>query len=78
MTGDWRDWRPAIWLAMLGVAVMLLISPFYIGALFIGAAIGAAIRIHQRRRRAAVRRPPVRLLSGRDDPDLGAGRCSSR
>lgn len=51
MTGDWRDWRPAIWLAMLGIAVMLLISPFWYGAVFIGAAIGAAIRIEQRRRR---------------------------
>jgi hypothetical protein len=38
---------------MLGIAVMLLFSPFYIGALFFGAAIGAAIRINQRRRRAA-------------------------
>lgn len=53
MTGDWRDWRPAIWLTMLGIAVMLLFSPFYIGALFFGAAGGAAIRIRQRRRRAA-------------------------
>jgi len=53
VTGDWRDWRPAIWLTMLGVAAILLVSPFYIGALFFGAAIGAAIRIHQRRRRAA-------------------------
>jgi hypothetical protein len=49
---------------MLGIAVMLLFSPFYLGALFFGAAIGAVIRIHQRRRRAAaapasngVRRP---------------------
>jgi hypothetical protein len=53
MTGDWREWRPAIWLAMLGVAVMLLFSPFYLGAIFFGASIGAAIRIHQRRRRRA-------------------------
>jgi hypothetical protein len=53
MTGDWRDWRPAIWLTMAGIAVVLLVSPFYIGALFFGAAIGAAIRINQRRRRAA-------------------------
>jgi hypothetical protein len=53
MTGDWRDFRPAIWLAMLGVAVMLLIAPFWYGAVFIGAAIGAAIRIQQRRRRIA-------------------------
>ncbi len=52
MTGDWRDWRPAIWLTMLGIAVILLVSPFWIGALFFGAAIGAAIRIRQRRRRA--------------------------
>lgn len=52
MTGDWRDFRPAIWLTMIGIAVILLVSPFYIGALFIGAAIGAAIRINQRRRRA--------------------------
>jgi hypothetical protein len=53
MTGDWRDYRPAIWLTMLGVAVILLVSPFWIGALFFGAAIGAGIRITQRRRRAA-------------------------
>jgi hypothetical protein len=36
---------------MLGIAVMLLVNPFYFGAIFIGAAIGAAMRIHQRRRR---------------------------
>jgi hypothetical protein len=53
MTGDWRDWRPAIWLTMIGIAVVLLVSPFYLGALFFGAAIGAAIRIRQRRRRSA-------------------------
>jgi hypothetical protein len=38
---------------MLGIAVMLLFSPFYFGAIFLGAAIGAAIRIRQRRRRVA-------------------------
>jgi len=54
VTGDWRDWRPAIWLMMIGIAVLLLVSPFWIGALFFGAAIGAAIRINQRRRRAAL------------------------
>jgi hypothetical protein len=53
MAGDWRDFRPAIWLAMVGVAVILLVSPFYYGAVFIGAAIGAAVRIEQRRRRMA-------------------------
>lgn len=57
MTGDWRDWRPAIWLAMLGIAVMLLISPFYFGAVFIGAALGTSVRIHQRRRAAALAAP---------------------
>jgi hypothetical protein len=50
--GSWRDWRPALWLAMLGIAVMLVVNPPYIGAVFLGAAIGAAVRIHQRRRRA--------------------------
>jgi hypothetical protein len=59
VTGDWRDWRPAIWLTMAGIAVMLLFSPFYIGALFFGAAIGAAIRINQRRRRAAAAPAPA-------------------
>jgi hypothetical protein len=53
VTDDWRVWRPAIWLAMLGVAVALLVNPWYYGAVFWGAAIGAAIRIAQRRRRAA-------------------------
>jgi hypothetical protein len=50
MRGDWKDYRPAIWLAMLGVAVMLLVAPFYLGAVLIGAALGIAIRITQRRR----------------------------
>ncbi len=57
MTGDWRDYRPAIWLAMLGVAVMLLVNPFYYGAVFVGGAIGVGIRINQRRRLAARRSP---------------------
>lgn len=51
MTGDWRDFRPAIWLAMLGVAVMLVVNPWYFGAIPLGGAIGAAIRIRQRRLR---------------------------
>lgn len=53
MNGDWRRWRPAIWLAMLGIAVALLVNPFWWSAVFFGAAIGAAIRIRQRDRRAA-------------------------
>ncbi len=50
MTGDWRDFRPAIWLAMIGVAVMLLLNPFYLGAIVIGMAIGVALKIVRRRR----------------------------
>lgn len=57
MTGDWRDFRPAIWVAMLGFAVMIVVRPAYIGAVFLGAAIGLAIRIQQRRRRAAAAAP---------------------
>jgi hypothetical protein len=53
LTGDWRDYRPAIWMAMLGIAVVIVVRPAYIGAVFLGAAIGVAIRIQQRRRRAA-------------------------
>jgi hypothetical protein len=53
MTGSWRDYRPAIWLAMLGVAVMLLFSPAYVGALFLGGAIGVAIKVNRGRRARA-------------------------
>jgi hypothetical protein len=63
MNGEWKIWRPAIWLVMLGIAVMLLLSPWYFGAVFFGAAIGSAIRIQQRRRRAvaaASKRQPQR------------------
>jgi hypothetical protein len=49
--GDWRDWRPAIWLTMLGIAVALLVKPAFLSAILFGAAIGAAIRIRQRQRR---------------------------
>lgn len=54
MNRDWHDWRPAIWLMMIGVALMLLLHPFFVGALFIGAGIGAGLRIRQRRRRQGV------------------------
>jgi hypothetical protein len=60
MTGDWRDFRPAIWLAMLGVAAVLLLSPFYFGAALLGASIGVAFKIHRVRRRAARPSPPPR------------------
>jgi hypothetical protein len=57
VTGDWRDFRPAIWLAMLGVAAILLFSPWYLGVLFLGGAIGIAGKTVRRRRRLA---PPAR------------------
>ena len=47
---DWREHRPAIWLAMLGIAVIVIVSPHYLGAFLIGGAIGIAIRIRQRQR----------------------------
>jgi hypothetical protein len=61
--GEWRVYRPAIWLAMLGVAVVVVVNP-YAGALLLGAAIGTAGKISRRRRRvsrgAAPRRRPRR------------------
>ena len=48
---DWRIYRPAIWLAILGVAVCLLVNPVWIGAAPIGGAIGVALRIRRRQRR---------------------------
>ncbi len=57
MNRDWREFRPAIWAAMLGIALLLLISPPYVGGIFLGAAIGVAIRIEQRRRRRAASPP---------------------
>ena len=50
---DWRVFRPAIWMAMIGIAVMLLISPAYFGAALVGGAIGIALRIETSRRRVA-------------------------
>jgi hypothetical protein len=68
MASDWRDWRPAIWLVMLGIAVALIFNPWYFSAIFFGAAIGAAVRIRQRRQRAALaaakRQPQRRRRSG--------------
>jgi len=59
VSNDWRVFRPAIWLAMLGVAVLLLVNPPYIGALVLGLSIGVALRI-ERRRRAPARTPARR------------------
>jgi hypothetical protein len=55
---DWRVFRPAIWLAMLGVALILVVRPAYFGAAVLGAAIGIALRIERGRRRAAGAAPP--------------------
>jgi hypothetical protein len=65
MTGDWRDYRPAIWLAMLGLAVILVVpSPVgYVGAVALGGAIGVAIRVNQRRRVIARHPPPSKSKS---------------
>jgi hypothetical protein len=54
---DWRVYRPAIWLAMLGIALVLLVSPGYIGALVLGFAIGVTVRISRRQRSTPGRRP---------------------
>ena len=58
MRGDWRDYRPAIWLAMLGIALALVLDPPYVGAVLIGAAIGVALKTSRRRRLAAADPPP--------------------
>jgi hypothetical protein len=51
VSGSWREFRPAIWLAMLGIALALLLSPAYFGAVLIGASIGVAARVQVRRHR---------------------------
>jgi hypothetical protein len=50
MNDDWRIYRPAIWLALVGIAMILLVNPPYLGAAPAGAAIGVAVRIQRRRR----------------------------
>jgi hypothetical protein len=65
VTGDWRDFRPAIWLAMLGVAAILLFSPWYLGVLFLGGAIGIAGKTLRRRRRVAAAPPRPQRRSRR-------------
>jgi hypothetical protein len=57
---DWRVFRPAIWLAMVGVALMLLLTPVYIGAAVVGGAVGVGVRIQTGRRRIARGAPPKR------------------
>jgi hypothetical protein len=57
---DWRVFRPAIWMAMVGIALMLVIAPAYFGAAVVGGAIGIALKIETGRRRVARARPPQR------------------
>lgn len=51
MNNDWRIFRPAIWLAMVGIAALLVVNAL-VGAALIGGAIGVALRIQGRRRAA--------------------------
>ncbi|MEA2146640.1 MAG: hypothetical protein QOG59_2227 [Solirubrobacteraceae bacterium] len=46
MRGDWKDFRPAIWLAMIGIALVLVLNP-YVGAAVLGAAIGIALKVER-------------------------------
>lgn len=55
----WRRYRPAIWLAMLGVALVLLVSPAIFGFLVLGMAAGLAFRLRFPRPRRTLR-PPAR------------------
>jgi hypothetical protein len=57
---DWRMFRPAVWIGMLGVALVLLVTPIYFGAVLLGAAIGIAFRVQTGRRRIARGLPPRR------------------
>jgi hypothetical protein len=50
VSGDWRVFRPAIWLVMLGIALLLVVNA-YLGIAVVGAGIGTAVRIQTRRRR---------------------------
>jgi hypothetical protein len=61
LTGDWRDYRRAIWMAMIGVAVAILVNPWAISIFFFGAAVGLAAAVRRRRRaQAALEDPPRR------------------
>ena len=53
MTGDWRDYRKAIWTAMLAIAIVAVLGTWLISAQLLGAAIGLAAAVPKKRRRAA-------------------------
>lgn len=41
---DWKRFRPAIWLVILGVALALVLN-LIIGAVFVGAGVGIGVMI---------------------------------
>jgi hypothetical protein len=47
---NWKIYRPAIWVAMLGVAVALLVAPAYLSAVPFGVALGMVLKIQIRKR----------------------------
>jgi hypothetical protein len=61
---QWRAYRPAIWTAMAGIAVIIIVSPHYLGAFLLGGAIGIVIRIRQRERLRARRQATAEKRSG--------------
>lgn len=71
---DWREYRPAIWAAMLGIAVIVIVSPHYLGAFLIGGAIGIAIRIRQRQRQRQRRRQAQASARSSRPPGSGGNR----
>jgi hypothetical protein len=46
----WNRYRPVIWLVMLGIALLLLVSPALIGFVVLGMAAGVAFRLRFRAR----------------------------
>lgn len=52
MNGDWKVFRPAIWLGMIGIVALLVLNVF-VGIALVGGAIGVGLRIETGRRRAA-------------------------
>lgn len=50
-------YRPVIWLAMLGIALLLLVSPALIGFLVLGMSAGLLFRLRLRASRQPLRRP---------------------
>ncbi len=51
----WNRYRPVIWLVMLGIALLLLVSPALIGFLVLGMSAGILFRLRFRAPRALPR-----------------------